>query len=258
MRFKMKSFVVAIMVFAVLSLVLMSVAVAVGSITLTPSTQASGGSVVVAGSGFGASKAVGIACGAEVAGSNSNMAFSGTGTGPYSGRLSYWPIKPGSFVLTSDTTSAGGVVTAYNDNGDGTLRSDSAYFVSGTINYVTGEWSRTSTIDLTGLEQIYAATYTRYQYNMTSAGNVTTTASGTFSTSVIVPTVANGNYNVTAIDAQGNRAVIALSVSGVIPESFGVALLILVSSVAVVAGASYFRKRPRIESRTKRDSRRQK
>jgi len=50
-----------------------------------------------------------------------NMAYSGTGMGPYSGRVSNYPIKPGSFVLYSDTTTGGGLVSTYNDNGDGTL-----------------------------------------------------------------------------------------------------------------------------------------
>ena len=76
------------------------------------------------------------------------MTYTGTGVGPYSGKTSWWPIKPGSFVLHIDTTMSGGIISTYNDNGNGTL-SGSFEGAYGDINYTTGEWSRTSTADLT-------------------------------------------------------------------------------------------------------------
>jgi hypothetical protein len=244
MRVKTKAYISVIMAFALLSLAMTSMAAAAGSITLTPSAQAPGGLVVVAGTGFGATKSVAIAMGAEVSANEANMVYTGNGAGPYSGKLINYPIKPGSFKLTSDTTSGGGVVTDYTDNGDGTLASTSTYFVSGTINYTSGVWSRTSSVDLTGITQIYSATYTRYQYNVTPAAGVTTSASGAFSASTTVPTVTNGNYNVTAIDSGGNRAVTTLTVNNAIPEILPLGIILLLSTFAVVASARYFVKRP--------------
>ena len=229
---------------AICSLTLLSMAVAAGSITLTPSTQAAGGTVSVAGTSFGATKPVALGVGTEVAGSDANMAFSGTGTGPYSGRISHYPIKPGSFVLISDTSSGAGIVSTYTDVGDGTTRWSYDGTIMGTINYVTGAWSRSTTVDVTGIAANYSATYIYYQYNATPPAGITTSATGTFSASMTVPmALTDGNYNVTAIDTSGNRAVVSLSVSGVIPEIFPVGLAIILSIAAVIVGSHYLRKR---------------
>src|SRR4030042_2242904 len=168
MQPKKRMYTTAIMAFLMFSIVLasMPMAKAAGAITLTPTAQAPGASVTVDGTGFGVTKAVGIGFGAEVAGSSTDMAYNGTGVGPYTGRVSNWPIKPGSFVLTSDTTSGGGMVSTYTDNGGGTT-SGSFEGAVGTINYVTGEWSRTTTVDVTGIATNYGATYIQYQYNVT-------------------------------------------------------------------------------------------
>jgi len=147
--------------------------VAAGSITLTPTTRAAGSTVTVAGTSFGAIKAVGIAFGSEVAAIDMNMAYNGTGMGPYSGRVSNYPIKPVSFVLYSDTTTGGGLVSTYNDNGDGTL-SGSFEGATGTINYATGQWSRSTTVDVTGIATNYTYVYIRYDYNITPAVGITT------------------------------------------------------------------------------------
>ena len=109
MRDKMNAIMTAILVLSIFSLVLVTMAAAAGSITLTPTAQAQGASVTVAGTGFGATRRVAIAIGAESAVSETNMAYIGTSDGlTWSGRVAVWPIKPGSFVLTSDTTSGGG------------------------------------------------------------------------------------------------------------------------------------------------------
>ena len=68
---------------------------------IEPNIREPNDSVEVTGTDFAASSPVGIGFGAEVAGSDSNMAYSGTGPGPYSGKVSHWPIKPGSFNLTA-------------------------------------------------------------------------------------------------------------------------------------------------------------
>ena len=242
-----KMCIAAITAFLTLSVALVSIAAAAGAITLTPTAQAPGASVTVDGTGFGATKAVGIGFGAEANSSNTDMNYTGTGMGPYTGKISNYPIKPGSFVLISDTTSGGGLISYYTDNGDGTT-SGSFEGAVGTINYVTGEWSRTTTVDVTGIATNYSATYTRYQYNVTPAANVTTLASGTFTASIIVPSVANGNYNVTAVDTQGNKAVAPLNVDSAIPEGLTIGVMVLLSTVAVIVGTRYFRKRPKWEN----------
>lgn len=246
MRPKTKAYATVATVFLMFSFAMASIAAGAGSITLPSTAQAPGGSVPVSGTGFGATKALGIGFGAEVSASQTSIPFTGTGPGPYSGNLSYRPIKPGSFVIVSDTTAGGGVVTTYTDKGDGTLASDSQYFVSGTIDYATGQWSRTSTIDLTETPQNYSASYIRYQYSVTPTAGANTSSSGTFATSITVPTVANGNYNVTVIDSQGNRATATLTIDVTIPEGLSVGVTVLLSSFAVLAGSAYFLKRPKI------------
>ena len=232
---------IACLMFSII-LAVIPMASAAGAITLTPTAHAPGSAVSVDGTGFGATKAVGIGFGAEVRVNETNIPFSGTGPGPYSGKVNHRPIKPGSFNLTSDTSMSGGVVTDYTDNGDGTLASTSPYFVEGTINYVTGNWSRTSSVDLTGLEQVYSAAYTYYTYNVTPATGVTTLGSGTFTASITVPSVANGNYAVTAVDTQGNVATATLVVDNTIPEGLTIGVMVMLSAVAVVLSTRYFRK----------------
>jgi hypothetical protein len=241
-----KAYWAIVMAFASFLFVLVPIAVGAGSITLSPTVQAPGAAVSVSGSGFGGTKTVGFGVGTEVAGNNTNMAYSGTGTGPFLGRVSNWPIKPGSFVLTADATSGGGATTTYTDNGDGTLQGPGG---GGTINYITGQWSRNSPIDLTGITIAFSAIYTRYQYNVTPAAGVTTSAAGAFNATITVPAVANGNYTVTAVDSQGNRAVATLNVNSTIPEVLPSGLIILLSAAAVIVSSRYFRrKQPLIEN----------
>jgi len=247
MRNKTIAWITAIETFLMISFATMPIATAAGSITLTPSAQAPGASVTVAGTGFGTTKNVAIGFGAEISGNDSNIAYSGAGVGPWSGKVSNYPIKPGTFVLTSVVVATGSIAI-HTDNGDGTLSSPSQFFESGTINYATGQWTTIATIDISSFERVYNASYTRYQYNATPAAGVATSASGAFTASITVPAVANGNYNVTSIDTQGNWAVASLSVSSTIPEGITLGVMLLLSSVAVIAGAHYFR-RPRIEKR---------
>jgi hypothetical protein len=247
LKFEKKTIVVVMVSIFVLSL-LLALASAAGALTLTPTAQAPSASVTVDGTGFSATNAVGIGFGAEVAGVDYNMAYTGTGMGPYKGTVSYRPIKPGSFVLYSDTTAGGGIVSTYTDNGDGTTLWSYDGTPMGTINYTTGEWSRSSTVDVSGIATNYTATYTRYAYNVTPAAAVTTLPSGAFTALITVPAVANGNYNVTAIDTAGNRAFATLTVDSTIPEGLTIGVMVLLSTVAVIVGSLHFRKQPRIKS----------
>jgi hypothetical protein len=248
MQHKTKVYTTAITAFLMFSLALASIAAAAGAITLMPTAQAPSASVTVDGTGFGATKRVAIGFGAEVNSSNTNMNYTGTGMGPYSGRVSYWPIKPGSFVLYSDTTAGGGIVSTYTDAGDGTTLWSFDGTPMGTINYTTGEWSRSSTVDVSGIPTNYSATYIRYEFNVTPAAGVTTLASGAFSASITVPAVANGAYTVTAIDTAGNIATATLTVDDAIPEGLAVGVMVIVSAVAVAVSIRYFRKQPKIKS----------
>lgn len=246
-----KVYATTMVAFLMLLLVLstVSMANAAAGITLDPTTGEPEDSVQVTGTDFGASTPVGIGFGAEVVTTDSNMSYSGTGVGPYSGKVSYWPIKPGSFVLTADTTMSGGIISTYTDNGDGTL-SGSFEGAYGDINYTTGEWSRTSTVDLTGYEQIYSASYTRYEWNVTPAEGLISGPDGAFTTNITVPMLGNGSCPITAIDEEGNMATADFTVYGSeIPEiiSFG-SVLLLTSIVAVIATFS-FRKRIRIRQK---------
>lgn len=233
-----------------LSAVALSSTAGAGTVNLSSSTVAAGGTVTISGTGFGATKTIGIALGNEIAGSDVNMAYSGTGTGPYSGTISNKPIKPGSFVLTSDTSTGGGggIVSTYTDTGTGTTTWSYDGTVMGTINYATGAWSRTSTVDVTGIAANYSATYTRYQYNLTPAAGVTTTATGTFSTSITVPNVSNSTYTVTVVDASGTIGTTTLIVSGVVPEGFTTGIVILLTISAVLLSSLALRKRSSVGS----------
>jgi hypothetical protein len=128
------------------------------------------------------------------------------------------------------------------DDGAGNLYRTNDMSFWGILDYALGGFSRNSTN--TPYEYEWTASYTIYEYNnVTSYGSVTATASGTFSANFTVPAVANGNYNITAIDSGGTMAT-ATSFS-TIPEVLPLGAILLLSSLAVVAGSWHFRKRPR-------------
>ncbi len=93
----------------------------------------------------------------------------------------------------------------------------------------------------------YTATYTRYQYNVTSPAGIITDASGGFTISITVPAVADGTYNVNAIDTQGNRAPAPLTVNITIPEVLPLGFILLLSAVAIIVRLRYIGKQSRIE-----------
>jgi hypothetical protein len=220
-------------------------AAAAGSITVTPSAQAPGGTVTVTGSGFGASKAIGVGLGSEITVTGESHTPTGSGTGPWMTRTNNYPIKPGSFSFHSNVV--GSSETDFTDKGDGTMSTTSTYDAGSYLYYVNGSFGRSSTMDLSTSEIIFTAAYKCYQYNVTPPGTPSSSATGTFSVQITVPAgLANGNYNVTAIDAAGNTAVATLNVSSTIPENLPFSLILLLTSVAIVASIWYFRKRPKI------------
>jgi hypothetical protein len=237
----------AFLILSIFSIALISTASAAGSITLNPSAQAPGGTVTVTGTAFGATKAIGIALGSEVAVTGEAHTPTGTGTGPWMTRTNRYPIKPGSFSFHSNVV--GSSETDFTDKGDGTLSTTSTYDAGSWLYYVTGAFGRSSTMDLSSSELIFTAAYTSYQYNVTPASNPNSTATGTFTATITVPAgLANGNYNLTAIDAVGNTAKAVLTVNNAIPEVLPPGTLLLLAMFAVAAGAWFFRKRPTIKS----------
>jgi hypothetical protein len=232
---------------ALISTGLISTASAAGSITLNPSTQAPGGTVTVTGTGFGATKAIGIGLGSEVTVTGEDHTPTGTGTGPWMTRTNHYPLKPGSFSFHSNVVD--GAETDFYDKGDGTMSTDSAYDAGSYLTYPTGVFGRSSTMDLSSSTVIFTAAYKYYQYNMTPPGNPNSTSTGTFTLTITVPTgLANGDYNVTAIDAGGTRAVATLTVSGTIPEVLPPEAMLLLSLFAAVSAAWFFKKRPTIKT----------
>jgi hypothetical protein len=247
MENKKKAIATILLILSILSMALISTASAAGSITLTPSAQAPGGTVTVTGTSFGATKAIGIGLGSEVAVTGEAHTPTGSGTGPWMTRTNRYPIKPGSFSFHSSVV--GSSETDFTDNGDGTMSTSSTYDAGSYLTYPTGAFGRSSTMDLSSSELIFTAAYTSYQYNVTPAGNPSSSATGTFTAIITIPAgLANGNYNVTAIDAGGTRAVATLTVNNTIPEVLPPGTLLLLAMFAVVAGVWFFRKRPTIKT----------
>ncbi len=200
-----------------------TVSAASPAITLAPTSQTPSASVSVAGTGFGATKAVGIGFGVEVNVINETMPVTGpfdVGTGPYIGYLSHLPIKPGTFTM-SESFSPTSVTffKMFDDAGNGSLIRASAVslasIVNATMNYVTGQFAvfTVGPVSSTG-GYVRIVNYTYYQYNVTPAAGLTTSSTGAFQAGFTVPSVFNGTHKVTAIDTQGNTATALLTVTG--------------------------------------------
>lgn len=216
-----------------------------GSITLTPTAQAPGASVSVSGTGFGATRNVGIAFGSEIEVFSEPLFPVSTGEITRAYNWSRAPLKPGSMHIHLVSITYPGQQYDYYDDGTGRLLRNTDGALLGVVDYALGTFARNATG--TPTENEWTATYRYYQYNVTSVNiaTVTTTASGTFSAYFTVPAVTNGNYNVTAIDSGGTFATATLNVNNAVPEILPFGAVLLLSSVAVVAGSWHFRKRPR-------------
>ena len=116
-------------------------------VELTPTSGEPGDSVTVEGTDFAATNNVGICLGPEVTVTGEvhdilNVSIGGPEVyGPFVARTPYYPIVPGSFYFFCDVS---GVTSEYFDNGDGTLNTESTYAVDPFVNYVTGEFGRSS------------------------------------------------------------------------------------------------------------------
>lgn len=244
-----KVFVLLIIIVAI-SIVPMASA---ATVTLTPTAQAPSASVTVVGTGFGAQMPVGLGFGAEVTVIDEVMATTGpygVSGGPYHGNTVYLPVKPGTFKMAIQSGS--NLINLFSDvAGNGTLDIASAFsalVINATMDYVTGQFTTFWKDPVPEYSQAlpHLVNYTRYEYNVTSAAGVTANPSGAFTADITVPSVANGTYIVTAIDASGNLATSSLSVDSTVPEGLTIGVMVLVSSAAVMVGSRYFRKRSKV------------
>ncbi len=244
MRLRTKVCVVSAPVFLACLLALIPQAAATPSITLSTTAQAPGGSVTVTGTGFGASRNIGIAFGAElnVTGEIVNQWVAGS-VRDYN--FTRRPIKPGSVQIIHLNLITGSAPNV-TDDGAGTLYLGTSSIFSKYMNYALGNFHRENVVGTNPDDYLLTASYTSYEYNLSSFGGIATTASGIFSANITIPAVANGNYNVTVIDEGGNVAVATLTVDNTIPEALPFAAIMLLSAIAVATSSLHFRKRPRV------------
>ena len=200
-----------------------------------------GDSVMVYGSGFGDELDVQIYLGAFTSVLAEPVTLGGT---PVTGTLANAPVEILSVDLTVDVTIDGevngvpvsgtGVVTV-TDDGEGNLEGATADIsvddgvvvesgevdvdITGTINYATGVITLVATgVDSAGgtgevtsivvtIETPCAADYDYAEYLITPTAGVTTDDTGSFQESILVPAIPEveyGDYDVTAIDTDGN------------------------------------------------------
>jgi hypothetical protein len=218
-------------------------------VELTPTSGAPGDSVTVEGTDFSATNAVGICLGPEVTITDefhdvTNVTIGGPDVyGPFTAITDHYPIKPGSFSFHCDVS---GVTSDYFDNGDGTLNTESTYAVDPFVNYVTGEFGRSSNSPWETYIVNFTANYTYYQFNVTPAAGVITDASGAFTADITVPDIWNGTEPITVMDEAGNMATSDFTTIGsdVVPEPLTVGAIVLLSSAALVFSFYWLRKKP--------------
>jgi hypothetical protein len=214
------------------------VSITVGSEPLMP-----GDPVTVDGVGFAATTAVAIGIGEEVTVTGEVHPIPDpTGNGPFIAIVEHYPIKPGSFSFHCDVSD----VTSdyYDDYANGTLNTSSTYAVDPFVNYVTGEFGRSTNSPWDTYTVVFTANYTYYQ-NVTPVEGVTTDGTGAFTAEITVPEdVVNGEYTVTAIDVLGNLATSSETFEKV-PEGLTFGVIVAVSSVSVLVGSHYLRNRSR-------------
>ena len=222
------------------------------SVTLTPSSGEPGDSIQVEGTDFAATNAVGIGLGPEitVTGEVHNVTDTSVGGpdvyGPFTANTEYYPIKPGSFSFHCAVDSGTQVVESdYTDDyGNGTLATTSTYAIDPFVNYVTGEFGRSSSSSWETFTVTFTANYTYYQFALTSAAGEPTDGSGAFSVGVTVPDIWNGTEPVTAVDELGHTATSDFITTGsdVVPEPLTIGAIILLSSAALVISFHFLRK----------------
>ena len=209
------------------------------TVTLTVDSEPlmPGDSITVEGTDFAATTAVALGVGEEVTVVGEVHEIpEPTGNGPFIAIVDHYPIKPGSFSFHCDVSD----VTSdyYDDYGNGTLNTSSIYAVDPFVNYVTGEFGRSTNSPWDTYTVVFTANYTYYQ-NVTPAAGVTTGPSGAFTAEMTIPEiVVNGNYSVTAIDTRGNIATSTQTFEK-IPENPTFGIMMLASSVAGLVGSRY-------------------
>ena len=216
---------------------------------LTPTSGAPDDSIMVEGTDFNATNAVGICLGPEITVTDevhniTELSVGGPDVyGPFTAITDHYPIKPGSFSFHCDVS---GVTSDYYDNGDGTLNTESTYAIDPFVNYVTGEFGRSSSSDWSTYVVNFTASYVYYEFNVTPAAGVTTDGSGAFTANFTVPDIWNGTEPLTVIDEAGNMATSDFTTYGsdVVPEPLTVAAIVLLSSAALVVSFYWLRKKP--------------
>jgi hypothetical protein len=216
-------------------------------VELTPTSGAPGDSVEVAGTGFAASKTVGIGWGPQVGVVNDPAIVTQVGDLEFHGTTSQHPIKPGSFKWEY---MYGALELYVEDNGDGTIHDPAGGRVAvASINYTSGYFY----CRMTSGSQSYTAgqfSYTTYYFNSINSTLpiLPTDASGAFTANVTVPDIWNGTETVTVMDEAGNMATSDFTVEGSdvppIPEALTVGALVLLTSTAVVVSFYWLRKKP--------------
>jgi hypothetical protein len=236
-------------VFAVSSIIVRGAS----QVMLTPAFGEPGDSITVSGTEFAVNNKVGIGLGPEVTVSNethavTNVTIGGPDVyGPFTATTLHYPIKPGSFsfhcVVTSDTST---VESDYYDNGNGTLNTESTYALAPFVNYVTGEFGRSSSSSWETFTVTFTANYIYYQFNLTSPAGEPTDASGDFTVDITVPDIWNGTEPVTVMDVLGNMATSPFVITGsiIVPEPLTIGAVVLLSSVALAVSFVWLRKKP--------------
>jgi hypothetical protein len=214
-------------------------------IELTPTSGAPGDSIMVEGTGFAASKTVGIGWGPHIAVRNDPATVTKVGDQEFYGTTSQHPIRPGSFKWDY---LYGALPLFVDDNGDGTIHDPAGGRVSvASINYTSGDFH----IRFTSSSNTYTGgkfNYTTYYFNSinTTLPILRADASGAFTANITVPDIWNGTETITIIDEAGNVATADFTVYGsdFVPEPLTVSAIVLLTSTAIVVSFYWLRKPP--------------
>jgi hypothetical protein len=214
-------------------------------IELTPISGAPGDSIMVEGTGFAASKTVGIGWGPHIAVRNDPATVTKVGDQEFYGTTSQHPIRPGSFKWDY---LYGALPLFVDDNGDGTIHDPAGGRVSvASINYTSGDFH----IRFTSSSNTYTGgkfNYTTYYFNSinTTLPILRADASGAFTANITVPDIWNGTETITIIDEAGNVATADFTVYGsdFVPEPLTVSAIVLLTSTAIVVSFYWLRKPP--------------
>jgi hypothetical protein len=226
-------------VFAVSSMIVRGAS----QVELTPTSGEPGDSIDVEGTGFAASKTVGVGWGPQVAAVNDPATVTQVGDLEFYGTTSQHPIKPGSFIWRYMYDA---VELYVEDNGDGTIHDPAGGRVAvATINYTSGYfYCRMVSTTRTITSGTYS--YTTYYFNSINSTFpiFPTDGSGTITGQITVPQIWNGTETVTVIDEAGNIATSDFTVEGsdIVPEALNVGAVVLLTSTAIAVSFYWLRK----------------